>query len=244
MIESWSFSRLEVYEACPYRAYLQYVQKIPVPEPVPGPEQQEHPLVRGLRVHTAAEAFVTRTEDVRLIDELQVFNDAFHQQRACYLNDPKSCVVEAEWAITRSWERTGWSCKDAWGRMKLDWGYVYENDELLPCMDIVDYKTGKKYPPKHIQQGQLYALVGSIYFPDVEKFNVSFWYLDQGETLDSSYSKLQVQVFQDGFDRRARAMTAAVDFPPRTSSFTCRFCPYGEGRDGNKYCDFRYSFSN
>lgn len=236
MIESWSYSRLEVFEACPYRAYLQYVQKIPTPKLEPGPDQEEHPLLRGIRVHDAAEAFVTRTEDVRLVDELQAFDAAFHLHRNRYREKPAACIVEAEWAVNANWERTGWSCKDAWGRMKLDWGYVNDKE-----MDIVDYKTGKKYPPKHIQQGQLYALVGSIYFPEVEQFNVSFWYLDQGETLDSSYSKLQVQVLQDGFDRRARAMTAATDFPPRSSAWTCRFCPYGEGKDGNKYCEYRFS---
>jgi CRISPR/Cas system-associated exonuclease Cas4 (RecB family) len=237
MIKAWSMSRLDVYETCPYRAYLQYVQKIPTPELVPKEGQDEHALVRGLRVHTAAERFVI--DDINLIDELQNFSDAFHLQRAKYRESPDLCAIEQEWAIDECWQQTGWSSDTAWGRMKLDYAELNP-----PEMTIVDYKTGKKYPVKHIQQGQLYALVSSIRYPEIEKFNVAFWYLDSGETLKQSYNRTQLEMFKEDFDRRARTMTTATEFPPKSSAYACRFCPYGEGYDGNKYCEYRYSFEN
>lgn len=229
---------MEVYESCPYRAYLQYVEKVPTPELVPPEGKDEHPLTRGVRVHQAAEDYVTR--DILLIDELKTFQTQLEQQRAQYQKDPDACIVEAEWAITQDWTPTGWRCNDAWGRMKLDWGHVNKENE----MTIVDYKTGNKYPAKHVQQGQLYALAARAFFPEVERFHVSFWYVDKGDTLDQSYSPIQVDVLRDSFDRRAQTMTLATEFKPKPSAYACRFCPYGEGKDGNSYCEYRYSHNN
>ena len=237
MIPTWSWSRLEVFEACPYRAFLQYVERVPTPPLVPPEGKAEHPLTRGVRVHQAAEDYVTR--DILLTDELQAFAEQFEAQREAYQKNPDVCIVEAEWAINQDWQPTGWRSRDTWGRMKLDWGYVDG-----PTMTIVDYKTGKKYAPKHVQQGQLYALAARAFFPEVEQFNVAFWYLDQEDTLEQSYSKIQVDVLRDSFDRRAKAMTGATVFKPKPSAWTCRFCPYGEGRDGNKHCEYRYSYEN
>ena len=237
MIPAWSWSRLEVFESCAYRAYLQYVEKIPTPPLVPPEGKEEHPLTRGVRVHQAAEDFVTR--DILLVDELKAFQEQFEQQRAQYQENSDICIVEAEWAINQNWEPTGWRGKDTWGRMKLDWGYVDGS-----VMTIVDYKTGKKYPAKHVQQGQLYALAARAFYPEVEQFNVAFWYLDQDDVLEHTYSAIKVDVLRDGFDRRAKAMTLATEFKPKPSAWTCRFCPYGEGKDGNKYCEYRYSYAN
>lgn len=239
MIKAWSMSRLEIYETCPHRAYLQYVLRIPQNELVPPPGKSEHPLTRGIRVHTAAEEFVTK--DINLIDELQSFSDSFHLQRAKFRESPELCAIEQEWAITSDWTPTGWFSKDAWGRMKLDYMELNEEGDEV---EIVDYKTGKKYPAKNVQQGQLYALVAGIRYPDVKRFNVKFWYVDSGDILEQSYSKLQTLIFKDDFDLRARTMTTATEFRPYPSGYACRFCPYGEGRDGNKYCDYRYSFEN
>lgn len=237
MIPAWSWSRLEVYESCPYRAYLSYVERIPTKELVPPEGKDEHPLTRGTRVHQAAEDFVTR--DILLVEELAAFEEQFETQRCQYQENPDACIVEAEWAIDQNWQPTGWSSPNAWGRMKLDWGYVDG-----PNMTIVDYKTGNKYATKHVQQGQLYALAARAHFPEVENFNVAFWYLDKNDVLEHSYSAIKIDVLRDGFDRRAKTMTMATDFPPRPSGYTCRFCPYGEGKDGNKYCEYRYSVEN
>jgi hypothetical protein len=237
MIHAWSWSRLEVYETCAFRAYLQYVEKIPTPPLVPPEGKEEHPLTRGLRIHQAAEDFVTR--DILLIEELQCFQDQFEIQRTQYRKNPAACIVEAEWGIDQDWKPTGWRNKNTWGRMKLDYGYVADS-----VMTIVDYKSGKKYPAKHVQQGQLYALGGRAYFPEVELFNVEFWYPDQDEVLQHTYSAIQVDVLRDSFDRRAKALTLATEFKPKPSSWACRFCPYGEGKDGNKYCEYRYSYDN
>jgi CRISPR/Cas system-associated exonuclease Cas4 (RecB family) len=236
-IEAWSNSRLDTFESCPHRAYLQYVEKIPQPPLVIPEGKDEHPLTRGLRVHDAAEAFVK--EDVLLIPELQSFEEQFLEARELFRTTPHNCIVEEDWAFNKEWKKTGWRSDDTWGRLKLDLGIIDDD-----YMDIVDYKTGKKYGPKHIQQGQLYAIVCFERFPQLQNVKTSFWYVDSGTTLDATYTRLQGRILRDGYDQRARVMTETTVFPAKPSSWTCRFCPYGEGKDGNKHCEYGYSYDN
>lgn len=243
-INAWSFSRLEQYESCPYRVYLQYVEKVPQAELVIPEGRDEHPLVRGRRLHDAAEHFVTR--NIELIPELAAnFGTAFSDARARYAASPELCVVEEDWAVTQDWETTGYYAPDTWGRMKLDLGLISDDETHI---DIVDYKTGKKYGPKHVQQGQLYAIVAFARFPKLKTAKSSFWYLDNDDlednTLVSDYTRVKALILRDGFTERARNLTTAREFPPHTSSYACRFCPYGEGRDGNSHCEYRFSWDN
>ena len=237
MIKAWSLSRLDVFETCPYRAYLQYVEKVPQ-NPLVIPEgKDEHPLTRGLRVHDAAEKYVK--EDVLLIPELEYFTNDMLAARTQYRTAPKTVIVEEDWAITSEWKPTGWYSDDAWGRMKLDLALIEGTH-----MRVIDYKTGKKYALKHRQQGQLYGLCATLRYPEIETFSIEFWYADQNDSLKTEYSRIQLMIFQDEYERRAQTMTSATDFKPHPSGYACRFCPYGEGNDGNKYCEFRYSFQN
>jgi len=174
MITSWSNTRLDVFESCPLRAKYQYLDKIPQ-KPREIPEgKDEHPLDRGIRVHEAAEAFVKK--DVLLIDELKSFEHELHEARDFFRTRPQDCIVEDNWAFDTNWNKTGWYSNDVWGRLKLDFGLIDDD-----YMDIIDYKTGKKYAPKHVQQGQLYAIVSFLRFPQLQTVKSSFWYVDSGE---------------------------------------------------------------
>lgn len=238
-IKAWSYSRLDTFETCPYRAKLEYIDRVPKPELVPPPGKDEHPLERGNRVHAAAEHYITR--EINLIPELELLADDFVAAKARYREKPGLCVVEEEWAFDEDWRQTGWSSDTAWGRLKLDLGLVSDDARK---MRVVDVKTGKKYAGKHVQQGQLYAAVSFLRYPDVEEIDTEFWYVDSGEKTKKTYKKIHGEIFRDAFDQRAKLMTNATSFPPKSSAYACRFCPYGEGRDGNKYCEYRFSFES
>ena len=236
-ITAWSYSRLDDYESCPYKAFLKYVDKVPQP-PLTVPEgKDEHPLERGTRLHSLAERYVCHVEDIELSEELRGFNDEFVELREIFQTAPERIAVEQDWAIDANWSPTGWFSKDAWGRIKLDC-CVLDGSH----MRVIDYKTGKKYPPKHTQQGQLYALAGILRFPEVETVKTEFWYLDNGEKLEREYSRLQVMIFKDDFERRALEMTTAKEFPPRPGPFACRFCPYSTSNQGNGFCEHSFPF--
>lgn len=234
-IPAWSFSRLDDFESCNYKARLKYIDKIPQPPLTPPEGKDEHPLKRGRRIHDLAEMYVTK--NIELAPELQHFEDAFIDLRTLYRSSPEAVAVEEDWAFDHDWSKTGWFGSNTWGRLKLDCAVTVDSP-----MRVIDYKTGKKYPPKHSQQGQLYGLVASLRHPEIERFKVEFWYLDTGETLEREYSRIQLKIFQDDFNYRALTMTTATDFPPRPSMFACRFCPYSTSKQGNGFCEYSYDF--
>lgn len=234
-IKAWSLSRLEVFETCPYRAELEYVQKAEKPPLVPPDGKEEHPLVRGRRVHNLAEDYVTK--DTELFPELEHFAGDFAVLRNTFRSDPTSVAVEQDWAITSEWQRTGWFSSDAWGRLKLD--VAVKSGSYLR---VIDHKTGRKYGTKHVSQGQLYGLVGALRDSEIETVSTEFWYLDTGESDIRQYSRIKLLAFKDSFDQRARTMTTATQFPPRPSSWACRFCPYSDSENGNGYCQHSFPF--
>ena len=57
-IRSWSYSRLLDFEACPLKAKLKIIDKIPEPERELPPGKTEHANDRGTRIHLECENFV------------------------------------------------------------------------------------------------------------------------------------------------------------------------------------------
>ena len=235
LIKAWSLSRLNTYETCPYRANLQYVEKIPQPELVPPEGKDEHPLIRGRRVHNLAEDYVLK--DTEMFPELEHFAADFAVLRNQFRSRPHSVSVEQDWAIDKNWRRTGWFSDDTWGRLKLDVA-VKQGSHLR----VIDHKTGKKYGTKHVNQGQLYGLVGVLRDEEIQTVSTEFWYLDNGEKSVREYSRIKLLIFQDSFDLRAKTMTSATTFKPHPSAWACRFCPYSETKNGNGYCKHSFPF--
>lgn len=219
-IQAWSHSRLTTYELCPYRAKLAYLDKIPEPpRPLP-PGKTEHANDRGSRIHAAAELYVR--EPVELIPELKAFRAEFQRLRELYRQGKVS--LEEDWAYTDRWTPVAWRDPKAWLRMKLD-----AMVRLSPTHAVViDYKTGRRVGNeiKHAEQGQLYQLGVFMRYPDVETVDVEFWYVDQDDLSHMQFLRPQGLRFMRGFDERGHRLTAADDFPPKPSTFACRWCPY------------------
>ena len=232
-IPAWSLSRLEVFESCPYRANLEYIERVPKPPLEAPPGKDEHPLERGRRIHDLAEAFVKK--NIELPEELSHFEEDFRHARRVYVDRPETVLTEQQWAFDCNWAPAGWFSHTAWGRMVLDLSIQDETH-----LRMIDHKTGKKYGTKHIVQGQLYALVAFLRYPQLETINTEFWYLDTGDKEERQYSRLQALCFQDSFTVRGLTMTTATDFPPRPSQFACRFCPYGT-QNGNGFCEYSFA---
>ena len=226
-IKAWSFSRLSIFEQCAFRAKLAYVDKIPEPErPLPK-GKTEHANDRGSRIHDAAEAYVRgnalMTDELHNFDaEFRKLNELFKQGRV---------QLEGEWAVDQSWEPTAWRSSDTWGRIKLDALVTLTPDHAV----VIDYKTGRKYGNEvsHAKQGQLYQLATFLRYPELQTIDVEFWYLDQDEITTTRYTRRQGERFFKYFDQQARAMTEAVEFPPKPNMYSCRWCPYGPKGTGD-----------
>lgn len=223
MIHTWSHSRLAVYEQCPLRARLQYIDKIPEPErPLP-PGKSEHANDRGTRVHTAGELYVT--SNVSLVHELKPFTPEFDNLRTRYGACKDHVQCEQEWGFNRNWVPVSWSSSDIWARIKLD--YFVRLDKTSGV--VIDLKTGKRFGNeiKHAQQGQLYQLAAFLRDPQLQTVTVEFWYSDQDELHGQIYRRDQGMRFLKGIEKRAVHMTTTKVFPPKPSLSACRWCPYG-----------------
>lgn len=229
LIRTWSYSRLTVFEQCPLRAKLAYIDKIPEPlRPLPA-GKTEHANDRGTRIHTGAELYVTK--DVELIPELLSFKEELDQMKALFKQGKVS--VEGEWAYDHEWAPTHWNSDTAWLRMKLD-AMVHLSDTHAA---VVDHKTGKKSGNeiKHSEQGIVYQLGAFMRFPKLEKVTVEFWYLDQDDITRTEYTREQGVKHLKRITDRGNAITRANFFPAKPNVYNCRWCPYGPR--GTGHCD-------
>lgn len=226
-IKQWSFSKLQVFEQCKFRAKLQYIDKIPEPErPLP-PGKTEHANDRGTRVHEAAEIFVK--DNINLIPELHKFNEEFEQLKVLYKQGLVS--LEGEWAHDKDWNPVAWNSADAWLRLKLDAFVRPTSDYGI----VIDYKTGRMFGNeiKHAEQGQLYMASVFVRYPELEVVDVEFWYLDQDDLSQTRYTRKQSEHFLRKFTQRGDLITSTTDFPPNPNLFSCKWCPYGPKGTGH-----------
>jgi RecB family exonuclease len=221
LITAWSWSRLEVFEKCPYQAYLKFYEKRPEPEN----PRRDAALSRGTLLHEAAEAYIRgelKDADMspfkRVMADLDKSRDLFAQGRA---------RVEEEWAFDVEWQRTDWSAPTTWLRVKTD--VCQEPTDDLTVGEVIDWKSGKKEGNeiKHIQQGQLYAATAFVWQPQYDVVSVKFRYVDHSEKLDRTYTRAQGAQFLDAFTKRAKRMTEAEVFPAKPNKINCKYCPYG-----------------
>ncbi|HIE83646.1 MAG TPA: hypothetical protein EYQ00_07285 [Dehalococcoidia bacterium] len=214
---AWSFSALTLYEGCPQKYKLKYIDKLP--EPVP---EEDNPMVRGNRIHSNIEDYLQH--DVTLSNEIKIVD---------YIRDVKvkNPIVEEDWAYTEDWEVTGWSEDNTDCRMKLD-AFIKDGTHC----HIIDWKTGKDYPIKRIAQGQLYTIGALKRFPELETFHVDFAYTDQGTIKSSNYKLKQIPKFEANYKRRVDTMRNDTKFKAVNNKWNCKFCPFGP--DNMNSCDY------
>ena len=230
MIRSTSMSRLQKYEACPYRSKLKLVDKIPEPErPLP-PGKTEHANDRGTRIHTGCEEFINGKSTTFPI-EARKFKEELHSLKSFFKKGLVS--MEGEWGFSKEWQPVDWRL--AWLRVKLDVLVFLKPTNAV----IVDWKTGSSFGNqiKHGEQTQLYTATTCIRYPAVQHVTTELWYLDQDELVQNSFSREQALRFVKPFDRRFKAMTEATEFKPRPNPISCKYCPYHPVR-GTGDCKF------
>ena len=232
LISSWSFNRLKDFEKCPLMAWYKHGEKRKSETP-PDPKSEEA-RNRGIQVHNEAEAFVKGEGD--FTKNLSKHAEYFEEVRAKYTNG--RVLVEDEWGFTESWEACGFFADEVWLRMKLD-NIIFDDDEKTSAT-VTDYKTGKKFGNEvtHNEQGQLYAVGSFMRHPSLETVTTDFVYLDQGvHSKPRTYTREQAMVFLPIWERRAKRLTEAQDFPPKANKQTCMWCPFGP-QHGDATCEW------
>lgn len=228
-IRSWSFSRLMDFEACPYRAKLKIIDKIPEPErPLP-PGKTEHANDRGSRIHLECELFVQ--DKGPLPAEMKYFDAELKSLRDRYKKGQVS--IEGEWGFNKDWQPVDW--KLAWLRVKLDVCATLTPQHVA----VIDYKTGKRFGNeiKHGEQLQMYALAVFLRYPQVEHVTAELWYPDVNDLASLDIVRPVGMRFLKPFDKRGRKMTECTDFKPNPNMHSCKYCPYHPAR-GSGDCTY------
>ena len=122
-IPSWSISRVHTYEQCPYRAKLQWLDRIPDKQPKTAAD-------RGSEIHLEAENYVCGNAE--FTQNLRHFKRDFDALAARFKQG--SVVCEEEWGFDRNWQVTDW--KRAWLRLKCDAVVFIDANHAA----IIDYK--------------------------------------------------------------------------------------------------------
>jgi len=228
-VKQWSYSRLKNFEKCPHMVYLAAVKKEKRPE-----WDDDHPAMRGIRVHNHLEAYVKGETD-EIIKEMKFFQEELDDLREAYTEGKVS--VEGDWGFDINWASTGWWDDDVWARIKLD--AMKQLDETTAR--VIDYKTGKKFGNEvsHTGQAQLYMIAGFLKYPDLNMIETDFYYLDQksGNRLKKTYTRNKLPLYMKKFTERAMKLTTCENFRPKPSKMNCKYCDFGPD-NGSGVCPY------
>lgn len=232
-IKAGSFSRLSIFQECPRRAELAYIQKIPEADrgegPLTAPDgSKEWHNDRGSRIHALAEEYVKGNIKI-FPKELQKFKKEIEELRKLYKTG--KVITEEMWCFTNTWMPCA---SDDWNaiyfRIITDITVFHTKAQAT----VIDYKTGRKFgnEVKHGQQAQLYQLGAFLRYPDLEEITTEIWYLDQDELATMEFTRAQGMRFFKHWNNRMEAMTTEVEFKPTPNMNSCRWCPYKPSKLG------------
>ena len=233
-IKSWSYSTYVNFQKCPRRVYLQKIIKEPEPPLVIPEGKDEHPMLRGSRVHDAAEMYLKQS--CELIPELLPFAVGFDSIKYLMGFDEYQFIIEDEWAFTKDWQVTGWHSEDAWVRMKLDCMVIKDTEAV-----VIDYKTGRRWGNEisHMIQAQLYQVAALLRYPHLEHVQIEYWYTDLKEIFTAPFTRPFGMRFLQKFDDIGERITEEILFNPKPSAHACKYCPYGV-QNGTSICQSAY----
>lgn len=232
-ISAASYSRLNVFTQCKFRAKLAFVDKIPEPDRGPPPKgKKEWANDRGSRVHDEAEQYV-RGESDYFPKECKDFKHELNKLRDLFKQ--KMVITEETWYFDEEWGVIdGNTYIDIWLRIICDVTVFLSPTEAV----IIDYKTGRKFGNEvsHAMQLQLYQLAAFMKYPDLETIHVEIYYFDQNELTSMTFRRSQGIRFFRGWNDKFNAMLNCVNFPPNGNIYSCKWCPYRSDRTGD--CSF------
>lgn len=220
-LKAWSYSKWDIFNKCPYKfKEMHLLGNFPPPSPYAD---------RGEKIHKLGEHFILG--DINGVpDELFRFKEEFECLRS--LVKTGTGFPEQQWAHDKQWRPAQWRGSSAWVRAKCDYHGIDEQKEGN-IIDIVDYKTGRKYP-SHEKQGKLYGVMGYNRYENVVGVHVEFWYLDQDENnvMKFDFNSQELKKLNSFWTRQGEKVMNAKTFPKKVGEH-CKYCHLRDDRQGN-----------
>jgi len=216
----FSFSRLSLYEKCPYRFYLKYV--LDRPEPV------TKPLALGKAVHKAIELLMQGAdEEEAVIAALIECN--FHPQ---VTRDEVVSLMRSAPVLEGKAEAHFELPLAPASELKLQ-GYI----DLLQTGGFFDWKTSRRvYGPMDTMQLPLYAWA-AMEMENLDLVRGTLYFLRFRQPMSHLFTKTEAEAARVWAYHLAREIAEKVDiygtfsdmadtlFPARSGSH-CRYCPF------------------
>lgn len=195
-----SYTKLSTFERCPYQYEAKYILKIKEPP--------SEALARGNAEHDKCERYL-RGKLKRVPKTLEKIGP--HLKRLKEFE----AVPEQWWNLTDDW---GWSDKKfQWLVAKLD-AYCFPTDSEI---EVIDFKTGKKYPEVR-QQLNLYATCAMSIF-DVDLCTAKAIYVDTGDVVTLSWDIDQYEAMKNSWTARVKRLESCKVFKKKPG-FYCNWC--------------------
>lgn len=230
-----SYSQIETYETCPLQYRFRYVQQIPVPPSAAktfgdtihktlkdfyqlvkeGKKPKEEVLLDLYRKNWSPLGYAGKSHEKKAKAEGEKILKNFYRQGYNSENKPK--FLEQVFTIRVS------------PNLKIG-GKIDRIDEIEGGLEIIDYKTGRPWDQKKIDESlqmTVYALAVTslgIWTQDPEKILLSFYFLETGEKKSTKRTASQLQLAKKELINKAKEI-AKSDFSPKPSSL-CDFCEY------------------
>ena len=213
LVTAWSYSRIALWEECPYKFKLKHIDKLK--------EEQSPAMARGDKVHKGLAAHITG--EAPMPPEAKPFCGLVAELRTMPADNR---VVEQQWGFNKSWRSVGWFDKACWVRVILDAGVVYPDGTA----DVVDFKTGKKYGT-NADQMELFALATFCRFPHLSHVTTRLWYLDSGDEDVAEFEQDARSEMIEKWEKRVAPMFADTTFAPRPND-KCKWCSFSKSKGG------------
>lgn len=210
-VTSWSYSRYEAHETCPFMFLHKFVLKTK--------EDHSPAMDRGKKLHLDIAKYVGGATN-----ELP---DVKHQHQVmAELRDFDDKVIEQQWGFTSSWEQTGWFGATTWYRQICDVAVCYAD----MTVEAVDWKTGKRYGSND-EQVELQALGIFCRFKPAVHVTTRLAYVDTGQTEIAEFPVAERDKLKAKWEDKVRPMMTDTEFLPRPND-TCGRCNFSRSNNG------------
>lgn len=206
-----SYSSIACYGTCPAKYSYRYIAKLA--------EETSAAMERGSRLHTQAETYLLGPQDMACPYELRRIGLLLYQMRE------KKALPEDTWYVDAGWNKTT-DADAAKVKCIVDVHYVHNG-----VLFLHDFKSGRAYP-SHVEQLELYSIVGLQHYPDVKRVESSAIYIDTGiEASSRSMLREMVPHYSKNWSTKIARIEADKKFLPAPGNH-CRYCAFGASKGG------------
>ncbi len=225
---AFSFSRIELFDSCPWAFKKVHIDKIP--------RGTSEPLITGQLSHQVVADYLKRLINLNLQTdwewaEKQDFVDApddvpeiwerFYQN---FILPPMVApAVEEQIAFNRQWQPTKFFADDAFFRMVVDWTFLQDNLAV-----VQDWKTNRKVqeinPEKIPLQLRIYGWgVRRAFYPDMQEVLLRLHYLRYGVEKEILLTPQNLDTVPKELEQKIAVIQNEKHFDPTPGSF-CSWC--------------------